>query len=98
MQERMVYHEMSDAQLVLIRTIIVAVLGFAGTLCGSYFSHRKSTTLISYRLEQLEAKVDKHNGVIERTYELEKKCEVFDEKFKVANSRIKDLEEGEKVS
>jgi hypothetical protein len=87
---------MTDAQLVLIGTIIVAVLGFAGTLSGSYFAQRKSTALISYRIEQLEEKVHMHNNLIERTYAIEKKCGVCEEKIKVANSRIKDLEEKEK--
>ena len=35
------------------------------------------------RIEQLEKKVDKHNSVMERTYELEKKADVIDEKMKV---------------
>ena len=60
-------------------TIIVAALGFLGTLCGAYFANRKSSALIAYRLEQLEEKVNKHNQVIERTYELEKNEEVFKE-------------------
>lgn len=73
-------------------TIIVAVIGFIGTLCGAYFANRKSSALIAYRLEQLEVKVNKHNEVIERTYELEKHSEVLDEQIKVANHRIEDLE------
>lgn len=52
----------------------------------------KRDTLQAYRLDQLEKKVDKHNSVIERTYELEKKTELIDEKIKVANHRIDDLE------
>ena len=73
-------------------TIIVAVLGFAGALCGAYMANKKSTALIAYRLEQLENKVNKHNQVIERTYELEKHTEVIDEQIRVANHRIGDLE------
>lgn len=76
-----------------IVAIIVALLSLAGTLAGSYFAQRKSTALIAYRLEQLENKVNKHNSVIERTYALEKKSEIQDEKIKVANNRIKDLED-----
>nr|DAG72634.1 MAG TPA: hemolysin XhlA [Caudoviricetes sp.] len=45
-----------------------------------------------YRLEQLEKKVDKHNGVIERTYKLEENERVTEEKIKVINHRIEDLE------
>jgi hypothetical protein len=74
-------------------TIIVALIAFAGTLGGSFLAQRKSAALIAYRLEQLEKKVDKHNSVIERTFKLEERCEVFDEKMKVANHRIDDLEE-----
>lgn len=73
-------------------TIVVAVLGFLGTMGGAYLANRKATALIAYRLEQLEAKVNKHNQVIERTYQLEKHAEVVDEQIKVANHRIGDLE------
>lgn len=70
-------------------TIIVALIAFAGTLAGSFLAQRKTTALIAYRLEQLERKVDKHNNVIERTY-------ILEEKMKVANHRIDDLEKEEK--
>ena len=73
-------------------TIIVALIAFAGTLSGSFLAQRKSTALIAYRLEQLENKVNKHNNLIDRTYKLEERCEVFDEKIDVANHRIKKLE------
>lgn len=51
-----------------------------------------SSRLITYRIEQLEKKVDKHNTVVERMYALEKKEELVEEKIKVANRRIEDLE------
>ena len=76
-----------------VGSIIVAIIAFAGTLSGSFFAQRKSTALIAYRLEQLEIKVGKHNNLVERTYKLEERCGVFDEKLKVANDRIDDLEE-----
>lgn len=72
--------------------IIVAVLSLIGTLAGSYFSNRKGQILIAYRLEQLEQKVNKHNQVIERTYKLEELTAIQEEKLKVANHRIDDLE------
>ena len=61
-------------------------------LGGSYFANKKSSALIAYRLEELEKKVDKHNSVIERTYSLEETQAVLEEKIKVANHRIDDLE------
>lgn len=49
--------------------IIVAVLSLTGTFIGS-FSGMK---LMSYRIEQLEKKVDKHNNFAERIPVLEEK-------------------------
>lgn len=76
----------------MTEAIIVAALGLVGTLAGSYFTSRKSTALIAYRLEQLEAKVSKHNNLVERTYALEETVALMDERMKVANHRIADLE------
>ena len=74
-------------------TIIVSVLSLIGTLGGSYLAHSKSTAVIAYRLEELESKVNKHNNLVERMYAVEKKADLLDEKLKVANHRIDDLED-----
>ena len=76
----------------MTEAIIVAVLGLVGTLAGSYLANRKSTALIVYRLEQLEQKVSKHNKLVERTYALEESVALLEERQKVANHRIDDLE------
>ena len=52
----------------------------------------KQSELLSYRLGQLEKKVDKHNSVVERTYRLEESARLTDERIRVANRRIEDLE------
>ena len=49
--------------------IIVGGLSLIGTALGSWGGMK----LMSYRIEQLEKRVDKHNSVIERTYILEEK-------------------------
>ena len=69
-------------------TIIVALVSFAATLITSLGGYR----LIAYRVEQLEKKVEKHNGVMERTYGIESRLDVHDEQMKVANHRIDDME------
>lgn len=69
---------MSDA-------IIVALLSLAGTVMGSWAGVRQANKLTNYRIEQLEKKVDKHNSIIERTYELEKKVAVLQEDIKHEN-------------
>lgn len=76
----------------MTEAIIVAALGLVGTLVGSYLANRKSTALIAYRLEQLEQKVSKHNKLVERTYALEEAVALAEERQKVANHRIDDLE------
>lgn len=72
--------------------VIVAIITGIATVLAVILTNRKSNALIAYRLEQLEGKVDKHNSVIERTYKLEEETALLDEKLKVANHRIDDLE------
>lgn len=72
--------------------IIVSVISFLGTIVGTFGGILTSSRLTNYRIAQLEAKVEKHNKVIERVYALEKHEAVIDEEIKVANHRIGDLE------
>jgi hypothetical protein len=74
-------------------TIIVGVLALVGTLVGAYVSNNKNQALVVYRLQQLEDKVNKHNQVIERTYKIEEHEELVDERIRVINHRIDDLED-----
>ncbi len=76
---------MSDA-------VAVALIGLAGSLLGSLIGVIVSSKLTQYRIEQLEKKVDKHNHVVERMYALEERVTVAEEKIKVENHRIDDLE------
>lgn len=66
----------------MLTEIIVALIAFAGTLAGSYFSQRKTTALIAYRLEQLEKKVDKHNHLVERMTICEQEIKSIKERLK----------------
>ena len=75
-----------------METVIVAALSLAGTLAGAYLANRRSSALIAYRLEQLEQKFNKHNNLVERTYALEEAAVLADERIRVANRRIADLE------
>ena len=81
---------MSDA-------VLVALIGLAGSGLGSVLGILVSSKLTQYRLEQLEKKVEVHNQVIDRVYKLEERTEVQEEKIRVANHRIGDLEEAVKA-
>ena len=73
-------------------TIVVGILSLVGTLGGSFGGILAANKLVNYRLSQLEIKVEKHNNLIERTYKLEEDERLLEEKIKVANHRIDDLE------
>ena len=68
---------MSDA-------IIVAILSLIGTFAGSFGGMK----LISYRIEQLEKKVEEHNSVIKRTF-------ILEEQMKEVTRRVENLEKDE---
>lgn len=76
-----------------MESIIVAGLALLGTLAGTYFANRKSAALIAYRLEQLETKVQAHNNLVDRMYQVEERTELQEEKIKVVNHRLSDLED-----
>lgn len=67
---------MSEA---IVVALIAGLLSFAGSALTAFLTNRKSTALITYRLDiiekkqdKLEQKQDKYNNVIERTFLLEK--------------------------
>lgn len=76
-------------------TVFVALISLAGTVCGTCGGILMSNRLTNYRIEQLEEKVEKHNRLVERTYRLEELQQLTDERLRVANHRIGDLERKE---
>ena len=74
-------------------TVLVAILSLVGTLGGSLFGILAANKLTTYRIEQLEKKVEKHNSVIERVYKLEQADAVEEEQIDVINHRLTDLEQ-----
>lgn len=75
--------------------IIIAGLSLLGTLAGTAGGIIVSGKLVNYRIEQLEKKVEKHNNLITRTFRLEQQVALLDERVRVANHRISDLEKEE---
>lgn len=61
--------------------VIVGALSLIGTAIGSW----SGAKLMSYRIEQLEIKVNRHNNFAER-------MPVVEEQIKVINHRLEDLE------
>lgn len=69
-----------------MEAVIVAVLSMVGTLAGSFFSNNKTTALITYRIQQLEEKVNKHNNLVER-------MAIVERDLKTAYNKIDDLKD-----
>lgn len=78
---------MSDA-------VVISMISLIGTLGGSFGGIMVANRLTNYRVEQLEKKVEKHNTIVERTYKLEEKIAVLENKEKVSEHRLDDLEKG----
>lgn len=68
--------------------IVVAIISGLFTLVGSFGGIIASSRLTTYRLQQLEEKVNKHNQVIDRVYALERHNEVQDEKIKTLEREV----------
>ena len=66
-------------------TVLGAIISGIVALVVSSKQHDKTIALIEYRIGELEKKQDKHNQLIER-------MSLAEEKIKVANHRIEDLE------
>ena len=77
--------------------VTVALIGLCGSGMGSLVGALVSNKVWQYRIEQLEKKVEKHNNIIERTYKLEEENVVIDERIKVINHRLSDLERSDRV-
>lgn len=68
---------------------VLSLLSLLGTFGGSMVGILVSTKLTTYRLGQLEKKVDKHNHFAER-------LPVIEEQIRVINHRLTDLEQEDK--
>lgn len=77
-------------------TIVIALLSLAGTLLGSLFGILTANKLTNYRIEQLEKKVEKHNNLVERVYQLEKLEAVMEGEMTEVRDHVKELEQHHK--
>lgn len=77
-------------------TIFVAILAFLGTVAGSGLSIMAQAKLTNYKIDELKKQVEAHNGLIDRTYKLEKSQAVQDQEILGLDSRLKEVEKNVK--
>lgn len=70
----------------MTEVVIVGILSLIGTLIGTLGGILAANKLTNYRIEQLEKKVEKHNQVIERVYQLETHEAVMEEEIEQLRS------------
>lgn len=73
-----------------METILSAVIAGAVTLIGVLIANSRSQAVTDTKLEELTREVRKHNNFARRV-------PILEEQMKVANHRIADLEQNEKV-
>lgn len=76
----------------IITASITALVTLLVCLINNHFQTSKTAALISYRLEQLEQKVDKHNNLIERMYKAEETILRHEDEINRHKERLKQLE------
>jgi hypothetical protein len=77
------------AIIVAVVSLIIQIMT-AGIYIGKLEGFKE---LINHRFNEQDKRIDAHNNFITRVYELEKQDGIEKEQIKVANKRIKDLED-----
>lgn len=67
--------------------VLVAILGFIGTLVGSGFGAVASSRLTNYRLEQVEKKVDALGDNVQRIVVLERRSDDYEKRIDKLESK-----------
>ena len=75
--------------------LMIGVLSLLGTLIGSIAGILTANKLVVYRIEQLEKKVDKHNGIIERFALLEQENKTQWKRIDEMREDLEHLKRGE---
>lgn len=71
-----------------MESIIVAAITGVVTLIGVVASNSRSRAVIECKVDELSARVDKHNRVLERTFALETRCSVIESEISGLQKQI----------
>lgn len=75
-----------------METILLALISAVASIVGSYFANRKSVALMEYRLKEVEKNIAVLKDDKTEINAIRTELEVLSERIKVANNRIRDLE------
>ncbi len=75
-----------------MEAIVVAIITGGLTLIGVVVANNRQSAVMAEKIETLSRRVEKHNGVIERVYDLEAEQRGCQEKFKTLFNDLERLE------
>ena len=79
-----------------METIIVALISglcvAVPSVIATFINNANNRNLTIYRIDELEKKVTKHNNLVERMYDVEKKIEVHEEEYHGLKEKVESLE------
>lgn len=73
-------------------TLLCGLIAGGVSILVAVIQNSSTRKLMEYQISELKTEVEKHNNIIARTYELEKRADVVEVKIRDANRRIDDLE------
>ena len=85
---------MSPETIGFLSSSCTGIVAIIVCIINNRFQNAKTLAILDLRLKTLEEKVDQHNNLVERMYKVEETSALQEEKIKVANHRIEDLERG----
>lgn len=74
---------------VIVTSLISGLCVAVPAIVATVVTNSKHQSLIDYKIDQLEKKVDKHNSVIERTYELEQTVKNLEDNVSDISDQLK---------
>lgn len=75
----------------MTESIIVALIAGGVAIISNIIVAGFNNSKTIYRIDQLEKKVEKHNNLIERMYEVEKQNKILEKELEDTNDKIDDL-------
>lgn len=82
---------MSDSITVALITGAVSLAGSVLSMVVSVVKAKQSSSLMVYRIDQLEEKVNKHNNLVERTYKLDEARALMQQQIDTMWKRVDEL-------
>lgn len=71
-----------EMTITIVTSIISGLCVAIPSIIATITANRKDNALVKYRIDELDTKVNKHNNLIERTFKIEERLSVIEEKIR----------------